>query len=540
MKMTSLLKLTTAAAFFATGALAADHPVTGEKLSANQTYTYRLLDDVKSFDPQIMSSVSDSRVARDLFEGLVNADLQGNPAPGVAKSWDLSEDGQTYTFHLRDNSKWSNGDPVTAHDFVYAWRRLADPATASEYAWYMELMGVLNASDIVNGKADPETLGVTALDDHTLEVKIDQPRPYFPGMLTHASTFPVPQKVIEAHGADWTKPENIVGNGAYTLTDYRSGEVVRRVRNPLYWNNEATILEEVVALVINDENLALTRYRAGELDKTEVPAGQFPALSKSMSDETHSFPRSCSYIYWLNMGENGPAYLKDVNVRKALSYAVNRDLIVKAILKGGQYPSYNWTHQATAGFELPDISMAQMSQAEREAKAKEFLAAAGYGPGNPLKISLSYNTSEGHKKIAIAVSQQWQQVLGVETELANYEWKVHTNNMQQGDYALGRYAWCGDYNEASTYLDLMTSWSGHNNAKYASEEYDAVMKASKERGADTTALYKEAERILSEDVPFIPIYQYTGNIMLKDDIKGFPFEDLLQNIYSRTMYRVEK
>lgn len=530
--------LLTSAFALASPALAAGtHPATGEQLSDNQTYTYRMLDDIKSFDPQINTDVEGSHVLRDLFEGLVNSDADGNAVPGAAESWEVSEDGLTYTFKIRD-AKWSNGDPVTAGDFVYAWRRLADPATASEYAWYMELMGVENGAKVVAGEMAPDTMGVTAADDKTLVVKIDAPRPYFPGMLTHASTFPVNQKVLEAHGAEWTKPGNLVGNGAYVLTDYTSGVQVTRERNPMYWDNDNTIIEKVVALVINDENIALTRYDAGEVDKTEVPAGQFPALKAKLPDETYSTPRSCSYIYMFNLGENGPEELKDVRVRKAMSYALNRDVIVGSILKGGQYPSYNWTHQKTAGFEMPDIEYSKWTQAERDAKAKELLAEAGYGEGGkPLKLTLNYNTSEAHKKIAIAASQMWKQTLGVEVELANFEWKVHLDKLRNGDFGMARYAWCGDYNEPSTYTDLFTSTSGHNNGKYSNPKFDELAKAAKT--SDNPAEdYKQMEQLLADDMPIAPVYQYTQVIMVKPDMKGYPFNDLMNNIYSRRMYRV--
>ncbi|MCK8464268.1 peptide ABC transporter substrate-binding protein [Aliiroseovarius sp. S1339] len=537
MNITIKAALLGSALALASPALAAGtHPDTGEALADSQIYTYRMLDDVKSFDPQINTDVEGSHILRDLFEGLVNSDPQGNSVPGAAESWEVSEDGLTYTFKLRD-AKWSNGDPVTAGDFVYAWQRLADPATASEYAWYMELMGVENATKIVAGEMAADMLGATAVDDKTLEVKIDAPRPYFPGMLTHASTFPVNQKVLEEHGDNWTKPGNLVGNGAFVLTDYVPGVKVTRERNEMYWNNDKTVLEQVVALVINDENIALTRYDAGEVDKTDVPAGQYPALKEKLPDETYSTPRSCSYIYMFNLREDGPEALKDVRVRKALSYALNRDVIVDSILKGGQYPSYNWTHQKTAGFEMPEIDYATWSQDERMAKAKELLEEAGYGPGGkPLELTLNYNTSEAHKKIAIAASQMWKQALGANITLANFEWKVHLDKLRNGDFGMARYAWCGDYNEPSTYTDLFTTTSGHNNGKYTNPKYDELAKAAK-TSANPAEEYKQMEQLLADDMPIVPVYQYTQVIMVKPDLKGYPFEDLMNNVYSRTMYR---
>ena len=516
--------------------IADDTMINGEKLASDQTYTYRLLDDIKSFDPQINTDVEGAGIMRDLFEGLLNEDPLGNLIPGAATEYTVSDDKLTYTFLLRD-AKWSNGDTVTANDFVYAWRRLVDPNVASEYAWYMELMGVKNASEVVKGELPPDQLGVRAVDDKTFEVVIKNALPYFASMTVHGSTFPVSQKVVEEFGSDWTKPGNLVGNGAYVLTEYRPGEKVVRERNPLYWDNDNTHIDKTVALVINDENQALTRYLAGELDKTHVPAGQYPRLKAEYPNQTYSFPQSCSYIYWFNQTDKGPEALKDVRVRKALSYAINREIITDRILQAGQIQSFNFTHQKTAGFELPDIDYAGWTQAERDEKAVELMKEAGYGPDNPLKLTINYNTSESHKKIAIAVSQFWKKTLGVEVELANTEWKIHTTNMQNGDFEVARYAWCGDYNEASTYLDLLTSYSGHNVSGFSSPEYDKLMADSKTM-ANPNDNYTAAEGLLAENMPFAPIYQYTEVVMLSEKLRGYPVENLMQSFYSRNMYKV--
>ncbi|MEL6520758.1 MAG: peptide ABC transporter substrate-binding protein [Pseudomonadota bacterium] len=508
----------------------------GVALAEEQVFTYQVLDDIKSFDPQVNTDVAGSTILRDLFEGLYNDDAEGNQVPGAAESFELSEDKLTYTFKLRE-AQWSNGETVTAGDFVYAWQRLVDPEFASEYAWYMELMGVVNAAAVTKGEMPLDQLGAVALDDKTLQVTIDAPRPYFVSMLTHASTFPVLQSVIEEHGSDWTKPGNLVGNGAYVLTGYNPGEQVIRERNPLYWNNEETVIDKTVALIINDENQALTRYLAGELDLAPIPTGQYPRLKEEYPDQAHSYARSCSYVFMYNLGDSGPDYLKDIRVRKALSYALNRDIIVDNVLQGGQIPSYNWTHSATAGFQMPEMEWANWSQEERNEAAKALLTEAGYGPDNPLDIQITYNTSEGHKKIAIATSQFMKQTLGVNVELTNFEWKVHLDNLRQGNFELARYAWCGDYNEPSTYLGLFTSTSGHNNGKYFNAEFDRLMEESKTQ-ADPSANYLAAETILMEDMPMIPVYQYTSNIMLNPQVKGWPFDNLMQNWYSRDLYVV--
>ncbi len=521
-------------------AIAAPHPKTGEELAENQTYSYWMLDAVKSLDPQIASSVEDSDVIKSLFEGLYTEDTNGSLVPAGALEYTLSDDKTTYTFKLRPESKWSNGDPVVAGDYVYAWQRLADPATASEYAWYMELMQVVNAAEIIAGEKPVTDLGVTAIDDYTLEVKILAPLPYFPKMLTHSSTFPAHKATIDAKGADWTKPENLVGNGAYLLKEHIVGEKVVMEKSPTYWDAANVIMSPINALTVNDENAALTRYQAGELDRTTVPAGQYPRLSQEFPDEAVSTPYSCSYTYIFNLAEGkGNEALKDVRVRKALSYALDRDIIVDNILQGGQKPAYNWTHWAMNGFVMPEIDYSNWTQAERDEKAVALLAEAGYGPDNPLKITLNYNTSEAHQKIAVAVQQLWKQKLGVELTPNNYEWKVHTDKMTAGDFEMARYAWCADYNEASTFLDLFASYSGNNNGKYSNAEYDTLLKDAKTMD-DPNPNYTAAEGLLAADMPMIPIYHYAKVDMIKPDIKGLPENNVMQSWYAKDLYRVKQ
>ncbi len=406
------------------GWAAKSHPVTGEALADDQTFTYRLLDEHSSVDPQIVEDVSGADIVRDLFEGLMNQDSAGKLIPGVATRFETNDKKNVYTFHLRNNAKWSDGKPVTAHDFVYAWRRLADPKTGSPYSWFAELMSIEGVGPVLAGEAPPDTLGVKAIDDLTFEVRLAESLPYFALMTTHGSTFPTPSWVIEEHGTNWTKPEYIVSNGAYVLTEHIPQERSVRKRNNRYWNNNATIIDSVVALVINDESTALTRYFAGELDRTDIPSGQYPRLAAEFPDQANSFPRLCSYYYTLNMSPSGPAAFKDVRVRQALSYALDRSIITDQILQGGQIAAYTFTPGATANFEVPQVAYAGMTQAERDAKAVELMIEVGYSADNPLSFKVLYNTSESHKKIAIAVSQMWKQKLGVKVKIANMEWKT--------------------------------------------------------------------------------------------------------------------
>jgi oligopeptide transport system substrate-binding protein len=524
--------------FLVAPAIAANVPA-GVELAADQTFTYRVLDEHSSVDPQIVEDVTGSEVVRDLFEGLLNQDGDGNLIPGVAQSWEASEGNTVYTFNLRKDAKWSNGEPVTANDFVYSWKRLANPETASPYAWFMEIMSVVNAAEIIAGEKGVDELGISAPDDHTLVVKLSAPLPYFAAMTTHGSTFPSPQKVVEEFGAKWTSPENIVSNGAYVLTEHVPGERSVRERNPMYWNDSETVINKVVALVINSDDQALIRYQAGELDRTEVPAGQYPALKKEFPNQAISFPRLCSYYYTFNLSDSGPEAFKDVRVRQALAYSLDRSVVTEQVLKGGQFEAFTFTPGATANFNVPDVDWAKLSQSERDAKAKELFAEAGYGKDNPLSFTLLYNTSEDHKKIATVAAQMWKQKLGINVTLANQEWKVFLETRGGQDFDLARGAWCGDYNEASTMLDLLTTPSGYNDGKYSNAEVDKLMTDAK-MAADPSGNYTRVEEILAVEMPVVPVYHYTGVYMLNESIIGsWPVGNVEQNWYSRDLYKVK-
>jgi len=524
--------------FAASSVLAAGtHPVTGEALADDQTFTYSLLDEFTTADPQMVEDVSGSYFVRDLFEGLMNQDADGNLIPGVATGYTTNEAKDVYTFTIRDNARWSDGNPVTAHDFVYAWRRLADPATASPYSWFADIMALENVGAVMSGESPPEALGIRALDNHTLEVRLTASLPYFAAMTTHASTFPSPQWTVRTFGDGWTKPGNIVGNGAYVLTEHIPNETATRERNTMYWNNDATIIDKVVTLVINDENTDFTRWEAGETDKGAVPSGQYPRLKAEYPDEAISFPRLCTYYMTFNLSPSGPEAFKDVRVRQALSYALDRSVVTDKVLQGGQIQAFTFTPGATAGFEVPAVAFGQMSQDQRNINAKLLMAAAGYGPDNPLKFEYMYNTSEGHKKIAIAAQQMWKETLGAEATLANQEWKTFLKTRGGQNFDVARGGWCGDYNEASTFLDLMTTPSGYNDGKFSNAEVDELMTSARTM-SDATSNYTRVEEIMANEMPIIPVYHYTGVFMLRNNLKGWPFNNVEQNVYSRDLYKV--
>lgn len=537
MSMKATLGAASVLAILAASASAqATHPETGEALAESQVFTYRVLDEVPTIDPGLVEDSSGGDIVRQTHEGLYNQDAQGNIEPGVALSHTVSDDGLVYTFTLRPEAKWSNGDPVVAGDFVYAWRRVADPATASAYQWYMELMSVQNAAQIIAGELPPDQLGIRAVDDHTLEVTLTQPLTYFPQMMAHYTTFPVHPATVEEHGSDWVQPENTVGNGAYVMTEYVPSERLVMERNEQYWDNANTVLERIEALIINDENQALTRFLADEVDYTHIPAGQYPRLVEELPTEVMSVPELCSYYYNVNLREDGPEALKDQRVREALALAIDRDIIAEAVLASGQVPAYTLTHWATAGWSVPEVPAAAMTQEERNARAQELMAEAGYGEGGePLTLEILYNTSEAHESVAVAVGQMWKQTLGVETTLANQEWQTFLDVRKEGGYDIARAGWCGDYNEASTFLDIMQTNSGYNDSKFSNARLDELLAQAKS-AEDPLPLYTEAETIISTEFPILPVYHYAAAYMLDSRVKDFPTENVQNQWYGRDLY----
>ncbi len=488
-----------------------------------------------SIDPHKIEGVPGGNIAKDMFEGLMSQDGDGNTIPGVAESYTVSEDGKVYTFKLRE-SYWSNGDPVTAQDFVYSWQRIVDPATASKYSWFMKLPGIVNADEIIDGKVPPSKLGVKALDDRTFEVTLKAPIPFFPKLLAHQTTFPVNQKVVEKFGVQWTRPENFVSNGAYTLDEWIVNERITLKRNHMYWNDVKTIINEVNFLPIVSQTADLNRYKADEVDMTyEVPIEHFKSLVEEIPNEVKTTAQIGTYYYVFNTLK---APYNDVRVRKALTYAINRDAIAYQVKGQGEKPIYSFTPDSVNGYVKPELAWEKMPQQKREAEAKRLLAEAGYDENNPLEVELLYNTSESHKKIAIAVSQMWKQALGVEVTLRNEEWKTFLDSKRENNFEVSRAGWIGDYNEASTMLSLWTSYNAVNDADWKNPEYDRLIELASstldegERGL----IYEKAEKIFAEEFPAAPIYQYVTTRLVKPYVGGYPRNNPEDNVYSRNMY----
>ncbi|MGC9460347.1 ABC transporter substrate-binding protein, partial [Vibrio genomosp. F10] len=404
------------------------------------------------------------------------------------------------------------------------------------YAWYMEYTKMANAKDIVAGKKDKSTLGVKAVDAHTLVVELESAVPYFVMMVGHTTTKPVHQATVEKFGDQWTKPENFVGNGAYVVDQWVVNERLVLKRNEKYWDNENTTLNKVTFLPIENQVAEMNRFLAGEVDVTyEIPNEHFRRLEKEHAESLSITGNLCTYYYIFNTKK---APFDDVRVRKAISYAIDRNIVTDAILGQGQKPAYFLTPEITAGFNPEVPAYGKMTQQERDAEAAKLLSEAGFGADNPLKFSLLYNTSENHKKIAVALGSMWKKTLGLDVTLENQEWKTYLSTKDAGNFEVARAGWCGDYNEASSFLTLMKSTNTTGGIHYDSKEYDAVMEKALTSTSEEerTALYLEAEQLLTRDMPIAPIYQYVKARLLNPQIGGFPVNNPEEKIYSKDLY----
>ncbi|WP_297201094.1 ABC transporter substrate-binding protein [uncultured Pluralibacter sp.] len=518
------------------GVMAADVPA-GTVLAAQQVLVRHIKDEPASLDPAKAVGLPEIQVIRDLFEGLVNQDSKGNIIPGVATQWQ-SNDNRSWIFTLRSDAKWSDGTPVTAQDFVYSWRRLVDPKTLSPFASFAALAGIANAQNIIDGKASPDKLGVTAVDARTLKVQLDKPLPWFASLTANFSLYPVQKANVESD-ANWTRPGKLIGNGAYVLKERVVNEKLVEEPNPAYWDNAKTVIKQVTFVPINQESTATKRYLAGDIDITEsFPKNQYKQLLKAIPGQVFTPPQLGTYYYAFNT-RKGPT--ADYRVRLALSMTIDRRIIADKVLGTGEKPAWRFTPDVTAGFTPQPSEIENLSQAELNAQAKMLLQAAGYGPNRPLKLTLLYNTSENHQKIAIAVASMWKKNLGVDVKLQNQEWKTYIDSRNTGNFDVIRASWVGDYNEPSTFLSLLTSSHSGNIARFSNPAYDKVInQASLESTAQArNADYNEAEKIIAGQAPIAPIYQYTNGRLIKPWLKGYPIDNPEDVAYSRTMYIIK-
>lgn len=474
-----------------------------------------------SLDPQLAAGVPAANILRDLFEGLTAEQADGTIIPGQAESWRISADGTRYLFKIRDDARWSNGDPVTAADFVYAWQRGVAPATGSEYSFL--LFPIKNAQALSSGTiTDLDQLGAKALDDKTLEVELEGPVPYLLGMLTHNVASPVHRATVEAGGAQWTRPENIVSNGAFKLVEWRPQSRIVLKKSDHYWDKAGVKLDKVVFYPTESTASELKCYRAGELDITEtVPLDQIKWIRDNLSDEFQVSNYLGTYYYGFNLTR--PPF-DNAKVRKALSLAINRDILTSKIVTAGEVPAYSFVVPGVNGYDSVWAEFKDMSQAERDAQAWHLYSAAGYSRDKPLEFELLYNTSEQHKKIAIAIASMWKKALGVKVKLVNQEWKVYLKTRKKKDMMQSfRASWVGDYNDPNTFLELWLSGSGLNHTGFSHPEFDRLMKEAtlEQDSGKRTQLLAKAEQIFLEADAVAPIYHYVTKRMVKPHVKGW-------------------
>ena len=500
----------------------------GFTLAADQTLKFNIGADPLTLDPQLNSATDGSHIINNTYEGLMR-EVDGEIVPAMAESYTVSEDGLVYTFTLRD-AKWSDGQPVTAHDFEFAWKRGANPATASEYMYIFESANVLNASEVGKGNLPIDELGVKALDDKTFEVTLAAPTDYFLQLCAFTTMMPVRSDMVDSEGA-WAKnPDKAISNGPFKLAEYKMGDQLVLVKNENYWNAENVTLDKIVCYMISDESTAHTKYTAGELDINEfIPADEMPKLIAE--DPTfYVLPKIGTYYYAFNMNNEA---LQDARIRKALNLAINREQIVNDVTRSGQI--------VAAGFMPEGITDAEGNSFTETAgdygipakgdveAAKALLAEAGYPDGAGLpEIEVLYNTSESHKKIAEALQEMWKQNLGVNVKLTNQEWAVFQETTNQNKFdSLARRGWIGDYNDPQTMLEIFESNNGQNIGRYSSEAFDAEMTASRETsGTERMEHLYKAHDILMEDMPIIPIYYYSYPIMIQDTVEGWEMNSI--------------
>lgn len=488
----------------------------------------------QSLDPQIATGVPEHHVISAVMEGLVLKDRKTlEPRPGVAKTWDISNDGRVYTFYLRENAKWSNGDAHTAHDYVWSWWRALQTTLGNQYA-YM-LFPIKNAKRYYDGEtSDFSDVGVKAIDNQTLQVTLTNPTPYFLQLLDHYSLFPVHQATIEKFGrADergtrWSYEGNLVGNGPYKLEEWKINRHITVTKNPYYWDEANVSINSIVFKPVDNAVTEERMFRAGALHVTSsIPADKIAIYQEKFAPELKITPYLGTYFYRLNI--NTPQ-LQDKRVRRALGMAIDRKQLVDNITKGGQIPAYTMTPPGTMGY-FPESTLNFDPEA-----AKRLLAEAGYpnGEGFP-PIEILYNTNEGHRKIAVALQEMWKNYLNIDIKLLNQEWKVYLATESAGDYQISRGGWIGDYVDPNNFLDMFLCNGGNNRTGWCNEEYDRLIlevAPSQSSHEQRLKIFQQAETMLLEDMPIIPVYTYTSIKLLHPSVRNFD-----DNILNQAMYK---
>ncbi len=476
----------------------------------------------EGLDPHITTGVSEHNIISALFEGLVSEDpIDLHPVPGVAESWDIAEEGTKYIFHLRHEAVWSNGDAVTAHDFLYSYQRILSPAMAAEYAYMLYPMKNARAFN-VGEITDFSLVGVKAIDDKLLEIILEAPTPYFLELQNHYSWWPVHPPTIEEFGGMtkrgtlWARPENMVCNGPFTLDSWKINQSIIVKKNPLYWDSDKVRLKGIHFMPIDSRDAEERAFRVGYIHLTHtIPLHRVDYYRTQRPDVGRFDTYLGTYYYLINVTKPP---LNDKRIRKALSLALNREAISEHVSRAGEKPAYHFTPPGTGGY------MAERQLEYNLEEARSMLADAGFPNGEGLpEIELLYNTSEAHRTIAEAIQQMWSDSLNIKIKLYNQEWKVYLNTRQGMNYQIARAGWIGDYNDPNTFLDMFVTGGGNNHTGWSNPEYDSLI-ASASRATDSSerlAFFQKAEQILLGELPIIPIYFYVRSLLIESSVRGW-------------------
>lgn len=505
--------------------LAACHKRATPVADGNRTQTLLIgnLSEPNDLDPAYPDSQQTANIVIALMEGLCQYDPQTSlPVPAVAEAWEVSADNLTWTFHLRPSARWSNGEALTAADFVYAYRRVLSPGLAAEYATM--LFALKNGRAYYEGRiADFAGVGAKAADPHTLVLQLEHPVPYLPKLVCHTVWFPVHQATIEKYGridergTRWTRPGNYVGNGPFVLDTWEPNQVIRVTKSATYWNRDEVKLHAIAFYPVEANSTEEAMFRTGQLHVTaQMPIDKIAIYRRDprLAVFLHQAPMLATYYFRFNTRHKP---LDDIRVRRALAYSINRQEMVDRVTLGGQPPAGRLT-PSMAGFD-PDVKMPYDPE-----RARRLLAEAGYpgGRGFPA-LEYLYNTNESHRKIAEALQQMWRRELGISITLVNQEGKVWADTMRSGNYDIARMAWVGDYVDPSTFLDIMTTGNGNNETGWGSAEYDRLI-AEATRTVDEAhryAMYARCEQILADECPIAPLYFYNRNNLRLPAVKGW-------------------
>jgi oligopeptide transport system substrate-binding protein len=473
----------------------------------------------KTVDPAHINGLYEGNIARELFESLINKDPKTlELVPGAAEKWVPSDNNRKWTFYLRKNGKWSNGDPLTAQDFIYSWTRLLAPATASEVAYFAYV--IKNGQLYNSGKTPASELGLKAIDKYTLEVILEEPTPVFLLIAAHLPLAPVHKATIEKYGDRWTRPENIVSNGAFKMAQWEINKVLVARKNPQYWDYKKIKLDEVQFFPV--ENLATEEkmFRTKQLHITrEIPPEKVSLWAKDKTGAFQSVADLNSNFIWVNLRKGSP--LLDKRVRKALALGIDRERLVKYVTKGHDTVLVSYVPPGTGGFS-PKSILPKAGEGIKD--AKRLLAEAGFPGGKDFPpIDFVYSTNELHKKVAEALQQMWKENLGLTVNITNQEWKVYLDSARNGHFQLARFSWIADYNDPSNFMDFLATDSGTNFAKYANPVYDKLIEQQRTEfdKKKRFAIFQQLEDIILDDFPVIPLYVRNHNYLKAKEVRGW-------------------